>query len=52
MESLTWAARNKEHLAAYKRKYYATHEEYRQKKIQKALERYYRLKAAVRIGKD
>lgn len=47
MES--WHARNKEKLAAYKRQYYASHEEYRQKKIQKALERYYRLKAAVAV---
>ena len=46
MEPLTWHDRNKERLAAYKRAYYKSHPEFRLKKIQKALERYYRLKAA------
>lgn len=44
MES--WHARNKEKLAAYKRQYYKLHPEYRLRKIQKALARYYRLKTA------
>jgi len=43
MES-TWHARNKERLAAYKREYYKSHPEYRLRKIQKALARYYRLR--------
>ena len=43
MES--WHARNKEKLAAYKRQYYKSHPEYRLRKIRKALERYYRLRA-------
>lgn len=44
MES--WHARNKEKLAAYKRQYYKLHPEYRLRKIQKALARYYRLETA------
>ena len=42
----TWHQRNKEKLAAYKRAYYQSHEDYRIRKRQKALERYYKLKAA------
>jgi len=41
---LTWFQENKEHLKNYKREYYQTHEEYRQRKKELALARYYRLK--------
>jgi hypothetical protein len=40
MES--WFDRNKEHLRNYKRAYYQTHPEYREKKKAQALARYYR----------
>lgn len=44
MEAVNWHQTNKEYLAAYKRKYYATHEQYKLKKRQQALARYYKLK--------
>ena len=40
---LTWHQRNKALLAAYRKNYYRTHEEYRLRKIQQAKERYRRL---------
>ncbi len=43
-EQLNWFQRNKEHLKEYKRKYYQSHPEYRERKRKLALERYYRLK--------
>jgi hypothetical protein len=41
---LTWFQKNKEHLKNYKREYYQNHPEYRQRKKELALARYYKLK--------
>jgi hypothetical protein len=44
MTELTWFQKNKEHLKTYKREYYQNHPEYRQRKKELALARYYKLK--------